>query len=186
MTRSKLLLTALLSTALVALFALSAAYTQMTRPAYSYTEALYATDVADPRQLAGISENIFVGRVLAAEGTHYPDLIPESLFAVEVIENLKGELKGRITVNQQGGLWPVDSESKQQELHLVNEDALLVPGQSYLFATRADAAGRWHTVVPLYGDIAIKDAAHQAALTATFQDAIANQVEYNLADYAED
>lgn len=186
MTRSKLLPTALLSLALLAVVALSAAYQQMARPAFSYTEALYVTDVADPRHLAGMTENIFVGRVVAFEGTHYPDLIPESLFTVEVIDNVKGELKGQVTVNQQGGLWPIDSESKEAVLHLVNEDALLVPGQSYLFATLPDAAGRWHTVVPVYGDIAIKDAAHQAALSATFRDAVANQVEFDLADYAQD
>ena len=44
MTRSKLLPTALLSLALLAVVALSAAYQQMARPAFSYTEALYVTD----------------------------------------------------------------------------------------------------------------------------------------------
>lgn len=156
------------------------------QPGFSYTEALYATDVSDPRQLVGITENVFIGRVVSFNETHYPDGIPESLFTVEVLENIKGELKGEVTVNQQGGTWPATDDGTAGDLHLVNEDALLVPGQTYLFATLPDAEGRWHTLVPVYGDIAIKDDAHRAEVTAVYQDAVQNQIIYDPAIYAQD
>jgi hypothetical protein len=157
-----------------------------TQPAITYTEALYATDVSDPRQLAGITENVFVGRVVSFNETHYPDLIPETLFTVEVLDNIKGELKAEVVVNQQGGHWQADENGNPGELHLVNEDAMLIVGQTYLFATLPDAEGQWHTLVPVYGDIPLKDDSHRAEVTAVFEDAVQNQVIYDLNDYAQD
>lgn len=186
----KLSKTTLLSVLLMLTVAIVAMVTTViqgqTHPDFTYTEALYATDVSDPRHLVGITENVFVGRVSSFNATHYPDLIPETLFTVEVVENIKGELKGDVVVNQQGGHWQADENGNPGALHLVNEDALLIVGQTYLFATLPDAEGRWHTVVPVYGDIPLKDDNHRAEVTAVFEDALQNQIPYDLNDYAQD
>jgi hypothetical protein len=172
--------------ALVLLFAVAFTMPQPTDPhtTASYSEAMYVTDVSDPQRLAGLAHNVFVGRVEGFQGTHYPDELPESLFTVEVIDNLKGELRGQVTVNQLGGVCQgVENKNVEDTLHLVNNDPLLVEGQLYLFATLPDKAGRWHTAIPVFGDVLIPNAAEQAKLTATYRTAVENQIQYDLADY---
>lgn len=150
----------------------------------SYTEALYITDVSNPQRLAGLATNVFVGRVVAFQNTHYPDGIPESLFTVEVQENLKGELWGQVTVNQQGGVWQSQAEQKSEPVvHLVNNDPLLVVGQTYLFATLPDKAGRWHTLIPVFGDVLIDDAAERTSLITTYRAAVEGQIPYDPTAY---
>lgn len=180
------LLSVLLMVIVVALAGVVTTIQSQMQPGFSYTEALYATDVSDPRQLVGLTENVFIGRVVSFNETHYPDGIPESLFTVEVLENIKGDLKAEVAVNQQGGVWLANDDDTPSQLHLVNEDALLIPGQTYLFATLPHAEGRWHTLVPVYGDIAIKDDAHRAEVTAIYQNAVQNQILYDPSIYAQE
>lgn len=71
-------------------------------------EALEVGWAADDRFLVGAADDVFVGRVLGAEDTlkttetSVPPM-PESQFSVEVLRNVKGDLAGRVTINQGGG-----------------------------------------------------------------------------------
>jgi hypothetical protein len=138
------------------------------------TEVSFITDLSDPRRLVGAVDNVFIGRIISQEGTYKRDLVlPETMFAVEVIHNIKGKLSGTVIVNQQGG---VDEE--KNALMLVNDDPLLEPGQMYLFAAKVGGNGDWYTVVPKFGDIAIKNNLAQVHLTNEFEDAFRTEIPY--------
>lgn len=108
-------------------------------------EPIYAADFSDDQVLIGASHNIFVGTVIAANGNKERDLGPETQFQVEVIENIKGDLKGTIIVNQQGGY-------KDDELYVFGdtdaESYLLKPGATYLLSTRVNDKEGWYTLNP--------------------------------------
>lgn len=111
-------------------------------------EPLYAADFSNDRILVGASHNIFVGRVIAQSGTKERGIGPETQFRVEIVENIKGELSGEVTVNQQGGY-------KDGELYVVGEDEdsdpgsyVLREGSTYLFATRYSKTEDWYTLNP--------------------------------------
>ena len=101
-----------------------------------------ATDVTDDRKLAGIADNVFIGRVTKELGRTSDIGYRETQFRVEVLESLKGSLPAVVTINDNGstlhngGVW-------------IFEDALVLPeiDKSYLFATRYYQEKDWHTVV---------------------------------------
>lgn len=105
------------------------------------------TNTSDQKKLAGISHNIFVGKVIEQKGNKKLSEVPETQYTVEVINNLKGQLNGTITVNQQGGY------NDKNELVLIEGDKLLEPNQTYLFSTRYLASENWHTAIPVYGKV---------------------------------
>jgi hypothetical protein len=111
------------------------------------TTVNYMTDVADKRKLAGISDHIFIGKVLSQLNTVQDGSLLKTCFQVQVLENLKGNLVGKVTVTQQGGY--------DQEKHsfLIEGDPLLKPDQIYLFATRRDKPAHDHLLIPVVGDI---------------------------------
>lgn len=94
--------------------------------------ALYTFDVKDKRQLVGFASHVFVGRVTRQVGTEGAPTsrpgytMPQTQFAVEVVDTIKGRLIGTVTVNQDGG-------ERDGVLVLMENDPLLVPGQTYLF-----------------------------------------------------
>jgi hypothetical protein len=135
----------------------------------AHAEALYVADFQDDRRLVGLVTNVFVGRVSSQSGTTVLDEFPETQFKVEVLENIKGTLTGTVTVNQQGG-------RQGDRLVLIEGDALLRPGQVYLFATRPYHERGWHTLVPRYGDLPIGDAQQRASLVARFKKAAQEQL----------
>lgn len=112
-----------------------------------------AVDLEDDKALMGASHNVFVGKVIEEIGNKDAGLSVETQFTVEVIFNIKGNLNGRVTVEQQGGY-------KDGILYLVHEgdtilpnggnkggDALLVPGTTYLFCSRYNEKENWHTLI---------------------------------------
>jgi hypothetical protein len=111
----------------------------------------YAADFSNDAILVGASHNIFVGKVIAKSGTKERGIGPETQFQVEVVENIKGDLQGVVTVNQQGG-------TSNGVLYIVNGDTLsstnyaqtymLEPGATYLFATRYSPEEAWYTLNP--------------------------------------
>lgn len=133
----------------------------------------FVTDVADPRRLVGVVDNVFVGRVDDVQGVHTPSGMPETRYGVTVIENIKGHLDGGVTVNQQGGIAPGASAPV-----LVEGDAMLVVGAEYLFATRVGGGGAWHTLVPRYGDVPIADDAERERLVAALRAAATEAIPY--------
>ncbi|WP_158171170.1 hypothetical protein [Rhodococcus sp. JT-3] len=105
-------------------------------------------DIHDQRRLAGNSDVIFVGTVLEQTGTKSLGAMPETQFRVNVVEVLKGDVNGDITVNQQGG-----THTESGDLLLMAGDELITAGNSYLFAVRYFPQESWYTLVPGVGDI---------------------------------
>jgi hypothetical protein len=138
-------------------------------------DVVYVTDVGDDRRLAGLVDNLFTGRVVAQVGTRSLDPdndLPETQYKVQVIKSIKGSLQGEVTVNQMGGYLGAN------ELILVEEDPLLQPGRTYLFATRLHQEMGWHTLVPVYGDVPVADAKHHDSLVARYTKAVQAQIPY--------
>lgn len=111
----------------------------------------YVADFSDNKVLMGASHNVFVGKVLKQTGNLDTGIGPETQYSVEVIYNIKGDLTGAVTVNQQGGY-------KNGVLYLVhngdvlvegteNADALLKTGSTYLFTSRYDDKHGWHMLI---------------------------------------
>lgn len=142
-------------------------------------------DFSDKRILVGSSNNVFIGKVLQQSGTKNLSVIPETQFSVQVLENIKGSLPEMVTVNQQGGL---HEKEGTKSLVLLEGDNLLIPGQTYLFATRYLASENWYTIVPNFGDILIEgDTAfdfgkegklrkNKDALITEFRNALTNEI----------
>ena len=144
------------------------------------------TDLSDDRKLAGFAQDIVIGRVLEEVGQTEEYGWPETQFKVRVLDVLKGELEGVITVNQQGGIWEQDGSTYRIE----GDPDLLEPGRAYLFATRTFSEEDWHTVMPGYGDIKIEaddlgddgkllKSEQAEELRVRFKDAIENEIPYD-------
>ncbi|MBT2681034.1 hypothetical protein J7E38_18750 [Bacillus sp. ISL-35] len=133
--------------------------------------ASYAFDVTDQKQLVGWADNVFIGKVEETKGTSNEDGILETQYEVEVAENIKGQLNGRIMVNQQGGF-------EGNKLVLVENDQLLKEGESYLFVSRQNKQHGWHTIVPAYGDIMIENETQKEELIAIYKAAYENEVPF--------
>lgn len=65
--------------------------------------AEYTSQAHNKRSFVGLADNVFVGKVEASDGQHVEGRDLYSLFKVQVISNLKGQLAGQITVSQIGG-----------------------------------------------------------------------------------
>jgi hypothetical protein len=119
----------------------------LTPPKPQTTEVIYMTDVGDKRKLAGVSDHIFIGKVLFQLNTAKEGSLLKTHFQVQVLENLKGNLAEKVTVKQQGGY------DKENQSFLLEGDPLLKPDQIYLFATRCDKHPNDHLLIPIVGDI---------------------------------
>lgn len=117
-----------------------------------YIDTQYAADFSNDAILMGASHNVFIGKVLAQTGAKERGIGPETQFSVRVISNIKGNLAGVITVDQQGGM-------KNNFLYIVQDDNLptptsnedtymLKPGSTYLLATRYNNKENWYTLNP--------------------------------------
>ena len=144
-------------------------------------EVDYAFDPKDERKLVGFADNVFFGRVVQRVGTEgLPtskpgETIKQTQFSVEVGENVKGQLAGTVTVNQEGG-----RDEQAGALELVEGDPLLTPGQEYLFVTRYDEGNDWHTIAAQpYGDVKVKDGADKKALKDKFEKAKKEEIPYD-------
>ena len=103
---------------------------------------VYPADYSNDAILMGASHNVFVGKVIAMVGNN--DFVgnPATQFSVEVIENIKGDLKDTVVVNQSGGY-------RNGALYLMEENgALMIPGDTYLLSTRYDPEGNYYTLNP--------------------------------------
>lgn len=128
-------------------------------------------DVTDPQKLVGWSDAVFVGKVIEKSGEKSLGEIPETQFKVEVSENIKGTLKGAVTVNQQGGY-------EGSNLILIENDALLENGDTYLFVTKYLEEEGWYTLVPVYGDIRITSESHREELINKYKKAYEEEIPF--------
>ena len=149
-------------------------------------EADEGFDVTDERLLVGFAENVFVGRVVdrvasAEMKVSGPDPGPPvTLFAVEVQQNIKGELPvgEKVTVGQMGGYSKADSAVQLYGDDMENPDPLLEPGQEVLFVTRPSGSGDWLQITTSgYGDVRIKDKEERRKLVEKFKKAKEKQID---------
>lgn len=139
----------------------------------------YGFEVADKKRLVGHGTHVFVGRVIEQVGTvglptSGPNhAMPQTQFKVEVLENIKGQLTGTVTVNQLGGY-------REETLVLIANDPLLEPGQTYLFVTGPRREKGWYSITAEgHSDIRITDEAHRAALVREFAEAHKQEIPYD-------
>jgi hypothetical protein len=140
-------------------------------PVIQTVQTSYAFDVTDPQRLVGWADNVFVGKVVKMSGTSDERGMVETQFKVKVAENIKGELQGEVTVNQQGGY-------EGKNLILVDNDKLLKEGESYLFVSRKNEEQNWHTAVPVYGDILIESEAHKEEILNKYKKAYQEEIPF--------
>jgi hypothetical protein len=117
-----------------------------------YMDPQYAADFSNDKILMGASHNVFVGKVIQKIGTKERGIGPETQFSVEVIDNIKGNLKGIVTLDQEGGyengaVYVVDDGTSSLKGSAINS-YFLNPGSTYLFATRYSKKENWYTLNP--------------------------------------
>jgi len=129
-------------------------------------------DTSDPRKVVGFSDNVFLGKVVKKISTKNLSHYPETQFEVQVLDNIKGEVKGAIKVNQAGGL-------EGDELFLMEGDKQLIEGNTYLFATRYLAVENWYTVIPVGGDIPFYNEEEKNKLIEKYKKAFEEEIPFN-------
>ncbi len=148
-------------------------------------EVNYALEPTDEEQLVGFATNVFVGRVVEKVGSEGAPLsgpggevVPRTQFSVAVLENIKGDLGGEVTVSQTGGY-----DGSADRRVRVKGDPLLQPGQQRLFVTSYDGQEDWYTIVAQpFGDVRIEDERQRANLVEKFERARQSQVPFDPAD----
>jgi hypothetical protein len=119
-------------------------------------------------------DDIYIGKVESVDRTYsrYDRGDVWTQYTVSVEQALLGELRGNVTVIQQGGFDPAENV-----LVIAEGDPLLEVGTTYLFASRTgrnnlpEEEGQ-HFIVPVYGDIQIEDEDHRQRLIQEFTEAI--------------
>ncbi len=111
-----------------------------------YTQ--YVADFSNDRILMGASQNVFVGKVIKQVGNEDIGIGPVTQFEVEVIHNIKGNIKGAVVVLQQGGyrngiLYTVHG-GEVMSPSTDGVENLLQPGTTYLLATRNTDGQGWY------------------------------------------
>jgi hypothetical protein len=98
-------------------------------------------DVTQDTILLGASHNVFVGKVLAQTGTTENAAGPRTQYSVEVLSNIKGNLDGIVTAEQEGGF-------ADGVLYSI-EDAfpMLEPGSTYILAARYNEPANAYTII---------------------------------------
>lgn len=133
------------------IFTLFAINTEQLPSEIKYIEHQYPADFSNDQILVGASHNIFVGTVVKKLGTKERESVPETQFQVEIVDNIKGNLKESIIVNQEGGyrlgaLYVVGEENPSTQKSDEKNSYLLTPGSTYLFVTRYNPEEDWYTL----------------------------------------
>lgn len=138
-------------------------------------ETLAVTDLADDRKLVGLADSVFFGTVIAWSGQAEDDesQLPETQFSVSVDQVIKGSLSGTVTVNQQGGV-----RAGRKDTVALDGDQPLGVGKTYLFVTRTRPETHWHTLVPRYGDIEVRNPQQRNGLRNRFMHALEAEIPY--------
>ena len=126
-----------LALGLLSLALLAVAGWQMTMGYYAQTEYAspsWAVDVTNDRELVGLGHDVFFGQVTKRQGQTRDRGFPETQFSVSVLETLKGDLSGKIQVNQHGG-----RGLSGKSFRMSDDPDLLERGSTYLFVTRTSS-----------------------------------------------
>lgn len=146
-------------------------------------EVNYAFEPTDERQLVGFATNVFVGRVVEKVGTEGAPLsgpgdraVPRTQFSVAVLNNIKGDLGGQVTVSQTGGYDRVTDRQVR-----VEGDPFLTPEREYLLITSYDREEGWYTIAAQpFGTVRIEGGRHRAGLVKKFEQAREEQIPFDL------
>ncbi len=125
-----------------------------------------AFDAKDDNTLVHSASNVFVGRVVKKIGppkTTSESDIPLTLSSVEVIENVKGDLSGRVVVSQMG--------SADKDVTVEDSAPLFKPGREYLLVVNPDRRSNadYLLVAGSFGSIPINSAKERATLVERFR-----------------
>jgi hypothetical protein len=138
--------------------------------AVAIAQPFYSFDPSDDQALTTYATDIFVGRVLGKIGaigapTSAPGQeVPQTQYAVEVVETIKGDAAEVVTVNQVGG---VDASAGRPMM--LAGDAPLRPGTSELFLTVAVPERGWYQIAAGgFGHLAADDLTRREVLVARF------------------
>lgn len=149
-------------------------------PAAGIGHPIYELDPTDDRALAAYATDIFIGRVRSQTGaagapTSAPGQeLPQSQFAVEVLQRLKGQASGVVTVNQVGGL-----DQQAHQIMLLEGDALLRPGASELFLAVSVPERGWYQIVAAgHGHLSADDPAQRKTLIDRFTQAADEPIDF--------
>jgi hypothetical protein len=145
-------------------------------------EVDYAFEPTDERQLVGFATNVFVGRVTGKVGAEGAPLsgpgepvMPRTQFSVAVLENIKGDLGGKVTVSQSGGY----DKSVGREVR-IEGDPLLKPGQELLLVTSYNREEGWYTIAAQpFGTVPIEDERQRTDLVERFEEAREQQIPFD-------
>src|SRR5688572_2867827 len=143
---------------------------QGVRAPVAVAHAHYAFDPSDDRALAAYATDIFFGQVLARAGaigaptTAPRQELPQTQFAVQVLDVVKGDAAGVVSVNQVGGI-----DARSGQTMVLAGDAPLRPGSRALFLTvRVRERGWYQIAAGGHGRLAADDPEQRAALLARF------------------
>lgn len=128
-------------------------YLQMKHsPEVTISEPMLAYDPADMRNVAGYFTDIFTARVVKKIGTEKKGIVMTQ-FSVEVLNVLKGDAKGIVTVNQPGGyykgVWTIfsgDVGTGAKDADELTSGYLLETGRTYLLVARHPAGSNAYTL----------------------------------------
>lgn len=131
------------------------------KPAVKYMHAQWAFDGDNTPGLVWWADNVFVGKVEKQVGSKLRDKLPITEFEVEVLENIKGNLKKKTIVGQEAGY-------VNGTLILFENDKIIEPGKTYMFVTKYSQSGKYNLLAPIWGDIEITSDTHHKGLKEKF------------------
>lgn len=126
-----------------------------------------AFEATDDKKLVGSASNVFVGRVVKRiETSKTTDSGPDgplTLSSVEVIENIKGKLDGKVMVSQMG--------SADRKVDVEDSAPLLKPGREYLLVVNPNrrSYADYLLVAGSFGSIPINSEKGRAVLVERFE-----------------
>ncbi|OAN10093.1 MULTISPECIES: hypothetical protein [Exiguobacterium] len=130
----------------------------------------FAMDVTKTTSVVGNSENVFIAKV--EKEISHDETLPSTQFQVTIVKNVKGELSEEQVVNQNAGIF---DDNGEKVLLTYEDQEMLVPGKTYLFATIHDEKTDWHNPVPAYGEVLLEDGADIQTVADTYETAFENQ-----------
>lgn len=102
-------------------------------------EMRYVADFSDNRNVIGFAGNVFVGKITRTLKHTKSDNLPVTLYEVEVIDNIKGTLKGNVVVMDIVG-YSTDEDGEEKLTSINGIGTLMQSEEMYLFATNYDEA----------------------------------------------
>lgn len=130
-------------------------------------------------ELVGNSENVFIGEVIENVGSDRIDeTLPRTQFQVKVVENIKGELRGNVIVNQHIGYFNYKGESGEEQFGLEKFEGqeFLQEGKTYIFSSLFQADKGWHNLHPVQGEVLINEDKRLLSVERiAYQEAFKNQ-----------